>query len=114
MKDPAKRISQTDSSLSAADELIESWDELAELEHLADEGVAEAPPREGPDLDLLALLERADEQPEPAPPIARGARAEPAQDVETYAVFPELDLLVRLATYGVSEDESDAAAVERL
>lgn len=96
------------------EELAESYAELGELEpHLEGGPELEATP-EGEDLELVATLEaregvevRALTLAAPTPATAREQ-----QEAETYAVLPELELLVGLAEYGRVDAARDEASEE--
>ncbi|BDG06314.1 hypothetical protein [Anaeromyxobacter oryzae] len=102
-----------------AEDLCESYDELAELEPLAAGAAEDVTAPEVDDLELVATLEaRRDEESapegdemgaEPAPEVA------PA-DAETYVVLPEIDLLSGIVeavrAEAAPDDTSEEAAPE--
>ncbi len=92
--------------LWTADELAESYTELADVEALrrSREDVAE---RGGDDLEIIATVEgREPEEPARAPREAAGV---PRVDAETYAVMPELEqLLTMLDTFAAEAPREDA------
>ena len=106
--DPATKRSEWDPAWTG-DEILESAVELADVERLVSEAAGDASPPEGSDVELVARLEGRDEgdveaaEPEPA------ARTDAPEDAETYAVGPELDLLLGLTEYGARDEEPDDA-----
>lgn len=96
------------------DELAESYEELAEIEKLAEEPAGDAEAPEGDEVELVATLEaRAGrEAPRATEPTRKEAGAAPA-DAETYAVLPVLEVLAGLADYGRPETARAATREER-
>lgn len=93
LRDRVRRIEERAASYT---DVAESYEELAELEALAQETAEDVTTPEGDELELVTTVEARESE----APARRGTRrgGEPAPDAaradaETYAVLPELDVL---------------------
>ena len=106
--DPATRRSEWDPEWTG-EEILETSGELAEVERLASDAAGDAPLAEGSDVELVARVEGRDDRDEGIAEPEPAAHRESPEDAETYAVGPELDLLLGLAEDGARDEEPDDA-----